>query len=63
MDFLREEIARLKNPGHEWEMDKYHIEEAIMKAIAGEVYAQGYILFQNKNSTKSLDSCYYCCDH
>ena len=64
MDFLREEIARLKNLGHDWEMDKHHIEEAIMKALAGQVkYAQGYILFQNINSTKSLASCYYCCDH
>ncbi len=35
MDFLREEIESLKNLGHDWEMEKSQIEEAIMKAIAG----------------------------
>ncbi|CAB3984350.1 Hypothetical predicted protein [Paramuricea clavata] len=34
MDFLREEVENLKKVGHNWEMEKYQIEEAIMKAIA-----------------------------
>ena len=34
MDFLREEVENLKKLGRDWEMEKYQIEEAIMKAIA-----------------------------
>ena len=37
MDFLREEVENLKKLGHSWEMEKYQIEEAIMKAIAGKI--------------------------
>ena len=37
MDFLREEVENLKKLGHSWEMEKYQIEEAIMKVIAGKI--------------------------
>ena len=40
MDFLREEVENLKKLGRDWEMEKYQIEEAIMKAIAGIYYVE-----------------------
>lgn len=47
MDFLREEVENLKKLGQSWEMEKYEIEEAIMKAIAG-------IYFKTELKIKSL---------
>ena len=35
MDFVRQEIENLKKLGESWNMEKYQIEEAIMKALAG----------------------------
>ena len=46
MDFLREEVENLKKLGRDWEMEKYQIEEAIMKAIAG-IYVE---IFSKDNS-------------
>lgn len=34
MDFVRQEIENLKKLGESWNMEKYQIEEAIMKALA-----------------------------
>ncbi|XP_046845790.1 uncharacterized protein LOC124439565 isoform X2 [Xenia sp. Carnegie-2017] len=36
MEYLREEFEQLKNLASSWEMEKYQIEEAIMKAISEE---------------------------
>ena len=44
MEYLREEFEQLKNLASSWEMEKYQIEEAIMKAISG---CQTFCVFTN----------------
>ena len=47
MDFLRQEIEDLKKLGESWNMEKYQIEEAILKAIAGKLLVSVQALQQS----------------